>query len=227
MEFYDMLSRYYDSIFPFSEETYHFLKSHIEMDNATVLDIGSATGSYVKQFNSDGIKAFGIDLSDFGKTYPFVKGSMSALPFKNESFDIIYSIGNTLVHAKSRKEFAQIMEDAFFLLKPKGRLILQILNYDRILNNNIKKLPDITTEECTFERYYEYENQGKITFKGVLTVNDSKYSSTVELIPVTFDEVKWVADKVKAHFVRFYGDFSGSKFFKNDSIMLIAVFYKQ
>jgi len=41
---------------------------------------------------------------------------------------------------------------------------------------------------------------------------------------VTFDEVKWVADKVKPHFVRFYGDFSGSKFFRNDSTMLIAVF---
>lgn len=222
-----MITRYYDNIFPFSEETYHFLKSHLDIGDTTVLDIGSATGSYVREFNNDGIKAFGIDLSNFAKTYPFVKGSMSDLPFKNEIFDLIYSIGNTLVHAKNRKEFAQIIEDAFLLLKPKGKLILQILNYDRILSNNIKKLPDILTDDCTFERYYEYQNQGKITFRGVLTVNDNKYSSTVELIPITFDEIKWVADKVKPHFVRFYGDFSGSKFFKSDSVMLIAVFYKQ
>lgn len=229
MDFYNMLKKYYDEIFPFSTETYNFLKQFVN-EWGNVLDIGSATGKYISHFRDDGYHAIGLDKFDFSvKSNDLVLGDMANLPFKENSFDFIYSIGNTLVHAKTRGEFADIILNCMKLLKPGGKFLFQILNYDRILDNNIKQLPDITTENLRFQRYYEYENESKIIFKGILRFSNSnqEYESEIPIIPIRMDEVKWVAGKSKANFVQFFGDFSGKKFFKPESFMLIAIFFKQ
>ncbi|PMP72900.1 MAG: hypothetical protein C0187_00770 [Calditerrivibrio nitroreducens] len=224
--FYKILSEYYDEIFPFEEDTYNFLKLFTS-NSDKVLDIGSATGSYVKRFNNDGIQAYGVELSlDFNKDYSLIISDMHHLPFRPESFDFIFSIGNTLAHAKSRSDFANIIDYVMKLLKPKGKFLFQILNYDRILDNNINRLPDITNGNVTFERYYSYENPSKIEFIGVIKNGTQTFESKTTLIPITFEEVKWVAGKVKTNFVQFFGDFKGKKYFKPDSFMLIAVFNK-
>ncbi len=224
--FYKTLSKYYDKIFPFDEDTYNFLKTFTK-EGDRILDIGSATGAYVKQFEKDNFSAVGLEYTkDFDKDYNLLLGDMHNLPFKKESFDFIYSIGNTLVHAKTRGDFANIVSSAMDLLKPKGAFLFQILNYDRILDNKIKRLPDIIADNIVFERHYEYENPSKISFKGILKMNNEQYEAETNLIPITFEEVKWVAGKSKANFVQFFGDFSGRKFFKPESFMLISVFYK-
>lgn len=230
MQFYDMLMKYYDDIFPYSEETYRFLKNHVN-EGEKILDIGSATGSYVKKFDSEGFNVLGVDRTDFmRRDYPLVLCDMSDLPFKKESFDMIYSIGNTLVHAKSRSDFAKVISSCISMLKSGGKFIFQILNYDKIFGENIKKLPTIETDNLSFERDYEYENLSKIVFKGSLKIKkEGNYTlvSETELLPITFDEIKWVVGKSGSNFVQFYGDFSGKKFFKTDSFMNISVFYKK
>lgn len=228
MDFYSMLMKYYDDIFPYSDETYQFLKSYT-IKGGNILDIGSATGSYVKKFSSEGFNVVGIDKFDFmRRDYSMVLADMEDLPFKKESFDLIYSIGNTMVHAKNRGAFSKIISDCISLLKPNGKFIFQILNYDMILGENIKKLSTIEADNIIFERDYEYENRSKIIFKGTLKTKDGAVLvSETELLPITFDEIKWVASKSGANFVQFYGDFSGKKFFKTDSFMNISVFYKK
>lgn len=224
--FYKMLSKYYDSIFPFEEITYNFLKSFVKEDSK-ILDIGSATGSYVKRFFNDGLDALGIEYSkDFNHDYNLLLSDMHNLPFKPESFDFIYSIGNTLAHAKSRSHFVNIITTVMQLLKPKGVFLFQILNYDRILENNIKRLPDIKTDNIVFERHYSYDNPSKIDFTGILRTNDETYESQTTLIPITFEEIKWAVGKAKANFAQFFGDFYGNKFFKPESFMLIAALHK-
>lgn len=225
-DFYKMLSKYYDKLFPFDEDTYNFLKSFTKKGDK-ILDIGSATGSYIKQFEKEGYDVTGLEFSkDFIRDYNLLIGDMHNLPFKSGSFDFIYCIGNTLAHAKSRGDFSKIVTSSLELLKPKGVFLFQILNYDRILDNEIKRLPDIVVEDIIFERYYEYENQSKIEFKGVLKHSDTQYKSKTTLIPITLEEIKWVAGKSKVNFVQFFGDFSGKKFFKPESFMLISVFHK-
>lgn len=224
--FYKMLSVYYDEIFPFDEDTYNFLKSFTSKSDV-VLDIGSATGSYVKRFNDDGIQAYGVEFSlDFNRDYNVIISDMHHLPFRPESFDFIFSIGNTIAHARSRSDFANIIDYGMKLLKPSGKFLFQILNYDRILDNNIKQLPEIATDKVIFERYYSYENPSKIEFTGVIKNGTQSFESKTTLIPITFEEVKWVAGRVKTNFVQFFGDFKGKKYFKPDSFMLIAVFNK-
>lgn len=230
MNFYGMLMKYYDDIFPYSDETYQFLKSYA-IEGGNILDVGSATGNYVKKFSSEGFNVVGVDKFDFmSRDYSLVLGDMADLPFKKESFDMIYSIGNTMVHAKSREAFSKIISDCIYILKPRGKFIFQILNYDKILEENIKKLPTIETSNLFFERDYEYENISKIIFKGTLKIKGEDSCilvSETDLLPITFDEIKWVADKSGANFVQFYGDFSGKKFFKTDSFMNISVFHKK
>ncbi|MCX8084818.1 MAG: class I SAM-dependent methyltransferase [Calditerrivibrio sp.] len=228
MDFYKMLYKYYDKLFPISNETYNFLKSFVDLESK-ILDIGSATGAYVNMFRHDGFEAVGLEyLSEFAKGYTVIMGDMHCLPFKKESFNFIYSIGNTLVHAKSRGDFCKIVTDCIELLKPQGVFLFQILNYGRILENRIDELPEINADdgEVRFKRRYCYSDPGKIKFIGEISIKGDCYNSDIDLIPITMDEIKWVANKAGVRFVQFFGDFDGSKFIKDDSFMLIPVFYK-
>ncbi|TYB33191.1 MAG: class I SAM-dependent methyltransferase [Flexistipes sinusarabici] len=229
MEFYEMLNNYYDEIFPFSESTYSFIKDQ-SPENAHLLEIGSATGKYIKTFQTDGFKATGLEYSKIfmNDPYEMVIGDMHKLPFKKESFETVFCIGNTLAHSVDRNEVHKVLYSAFSLLKPKGSLVVQTVNYDRICANGIKELDPIETPNVKFERYYEYADDERVLFKGVLTdkKNNKKQSSEVNLVPVFYEDFIKASSRTGSSFVCFNGDFDYGKFYKNESFMTVATFTK-
>jgi glycine/sarcosine N-methyltransferase len=75
--------------------------------------------------------------------------------YGRESFDALYCLGNTLVHLEGPEQIGIFLDAAFKLVKPDGVLILQILNYDHIVDDHINELPEIKTEKLRFSRWYE------------------------------------------------------------------------
>lgn len=229
MNFYDMLSKHYDEIFPFSETTFKFLESYTPK-NAKVLDIGCSTGAYVKAFNDTGTSTQGVEIN---KSFTFHDDNisfhdMNNLPFEENSFDMIYSIGNTVVHAANKQELDELLINIFKLLKPKGTFIMQIVNYDKIFSNNITSLPTIDTDLINFERNYSYDSTETIEFKGKLTDKKENVTleSSVNLTPLTFADIQSLSGRMGANLVRFCGCFEGSRFMRNESFMMIATFSK-
>jgi glycine/sarcosine N-methyltransferase len=57
-----------------------------------------------------------------------------ATDFKLAQFDVVLCFGNTLVHLQTLELIQQMLKGVFTILKPGGRFLLQILNYDYIFD---------------------------------------------------------------------------------------------
>ena len=56
----------------------------------------------------------------------------------NKKFDLIFCIGNSMVHLNDNEEILRFLRNCKKSLKVGGYLLLQIVNYDRILVKNIR-----------------------------------------------------------------------------------------
>jgi SAM-dependent methyltransferase len=64
-------------------------------------------------------------------------------------------LGNTLVHLTETSDLERFFADTARVLSPGGLLIIQILNYDHILDSGLTELPVIDSERVIFRRCYQ------------------------------------------------------------------------
>lgn len=176
-EFYSSISKYYAEIFPYQPAQLQFVKSRAgELARKLVLDIGCATGELAFQLAMNGAIVTGIDLNEdlleqakakigIETANPkFRKGNMLELKtdFQPGQFDVVLCFGNTLVHLQSPDLVQQMLDGVFAVLKPGGHFLLQILNYDFILDEPVTELPVIDTENIRFTRKYRFPESGSL-----------------------------------------------------------------
>jgi len=177
--FYTSISIYYSEIFPYNPMQLQYVKSRTGALRAKrLLDIGCATGELAFQLATEGANVTGIDLNEDlldqairkrgGASNPeFQSGDMLELEndFKAEQFDAVLCFGNTLVHLETKEMVAQMLNGVSQVLKPGGNFLLQILNYDYILDEQVSELPLIETGNIRFLRQYLFDkNSPKIRF---------------------------------------------------------------
>ncbi|MFZ3102631.1 MAG: class I SAM-dependent methyltransferase [Desulfitobacteriaceae bacterium] len=196
MDFYEALSKYYDEIFPIKEQQKKFLQTYINTyGQHSILDVGCGTGSYVLEIASWGIQADGVDLSramiDIAKqkarekasTARFYVGDMQDLNTSVEaSYDGIICLGNTIAHLPSELVLCKVLED--FQHKAK-QLLIQVVNYDRIIAQKIIELSEIKTPNLVFYRYYTHLPSGLIEFT---TKIDLSLNQQIDSLVKTKDE---------------------------------------
>lgn len=145
---------------------------------------------------------------------------------KQQRLNLIYCIGNSIVHLESLNELALFFKNTKSLLNSQGKIIIQIINYNRIIKKGIKKLPDIINEKAKlhFERNYNYDsNKQKIAFNTVLTVNNNKISNTIYLTPIFASEINDILLDCGFKNIQFYGDFKFSPYIETESYALVLV----
>lgn len=107
----------------------------------------------------------------------------------------------------------------------RGNLILQILNYDYLLEERLKKLPLIETSQLRFEREYSY-NTGDIrvvfTTRLHLKQSNKTYEDSVELYPLRRGEMEELLENTGFSQIQYFGDFDGTPL-TPESFPLIAV----
>jgi len=91
----------------------------------------------------------------------FSVGDMMRLEedFKARSFDMAVCLGNTLVHLQSAGAIEDFLRGVYNILKRNGKFISMSINYNRILNHNVKGLPTIDNAYIKFERKYKYSEK--------------------------------------------------------------------
>ncbi|MCD8553731.1 class I SAM-dependent methyltransferase [Seleniivibrio sp.] len=225
MDFYRMLSEGYDEIFPYSPDAAALVKSFAP-PKGFILDVGSATGQYIKRYSRSGYNAYGLEyvpeLIHFKENT--VVGDMTDLPY-SPVFDVVSCMGNTLAHCRNYTHAENIIRGFYDVLKPNGTAVVQILNYHRILTINPLSLPEIRTEHYVFKRYYEYI-KNHISFKGVLKGGRQSKTSTVTLYPLTPRELLDASMAAGFRCIEYMGDFKSAGFEMSDDFILVAVLKK-
>ncbi len=218
---------YFDQIFPVKPACLKFLVTR--SSHGKVLDVGCGSGDMALALAKQGMHVVGIDLdhemietakqkSTEEERVTFTQADM--LTFHEGSYSLIYCIGNTLVHLHDLKQMSTFIKHCYEMLEPNGQLVIQIVNYDRILKDKVTSLPTIKNNELTFVRDYEHVN-GKIRFKTQLITPDKTFANEVELYPLVRSELEGLLAKAGFEEVCAYGGFDGSEW-QPDSFPLIV-----
>jgi SAM-dependent methyltransferase len=239
MAFYEELSKYYDIVFPLGEVQFKFMTKRFK-DRKNILDLAAGTGNYSIALSKLGFNVVAVDLDEEmirkieaknkeerTSVKPHKLDMKNIQGLEDYQFDGIICIGNSLVHLDNMGEIKRVLEEMYKLLNDNGVVILQIVNYDRVLKNNVKELPLIDRSEygVRFIRKYDLE-EGKILFKTKLIIdNERSYENCVKLYPLKSKELFNMLKVIGFKDIKLYGGFD-EKEYNLESFPLVVEAYK-
>jgi glycine/sarcosine N-methyltransferase len=205
-----------------------FVESKLgNLSGKEILDIGCATGELAFNLTEKGAKVTGIDLNEdllnqaksnrMQAGLQFQVGDMLELEndFQQNQFDSVLCFGNTLVHLQSISLIEKMLNGVKSILNPRGQFLMQILNYDYILNEKVSELPLIETENIRFVRNYKFNvNSALIRFQTDLYLKkeDQTVSNETSLFAIGSPQLLDILDKCGFKSVELYADFKQSPF---------------
>jgi len=230
-KFYSSISKYYSEIFPYKPMQLQFIKSRAgELAGKRILDIGCAAGELASHLALTGAQVTGIDLNEdlleqakIGSSgfqsadLVFQKGNMLDLKndFQPEYFDVVLCFGNTLVHLENMQQVQEMLQSVYTILKTGGHFLLQILNYDYIIDERISELPIIETKNVKFIRKYKLEkNNPIIYFQTELQLKNAGeiISNETQLLALKSKELDNFLYQTGFGNIQFYSGFKGENF---------------
>ncbi|NLI75562.1 MAG: class I SAM-dependent methyltransferase [Candidatus Riflebacteria bacterium] len=202
--FYTSIAPWYEDIFPPDPALAAWLDRLLPR-HGRVLDIGCATGGLARNLAARSHHVTGIDLdpalverarATAGQRKPrgeppvFLTGDMTTLAeaVPGRDFDLVTCVGNTLVHLPDPTAIGGFLRQAHDRLRPGGALVMQIINYDRVLRIRPPGLPPLDNRKIHFDRVYKYDEEpGRIAFHTTLRVkaDGTTLRNRVLLFPVT------------------------------------------
>lgn len=222
---YQDYAKYFDKIFPASEQTIKFLETNLVGNQ--ILDIGCGSGEMTNALHKLGYQITGMDLDSemihFAKEkHPNIEFEVAnMLEMDTRIYNSMYCIGNTLVHLPTKNDIQLFVNSTYEKLDEEGTLVLQIINYDRILRENVSSLPTITNEGVVFERNYS-PVRDKIRFSTKLSADGKVYEGYTDLIPLLKVELETILINAGFKEIKFFSGFS-DKEFSIDAYALVVV----
>ena len=234
--FYESIAKVYDYIFPKNRKKLELVESIKKISSEEkILDIGCATGNLTELLGEKTRNIVGIDLDkellkEAKEKHPNLNfENMNMLKinekFEENSFDRVVSFGNTLVHLDSREEVEEFFQKVYKTLKFNGFFIVQIINYNRVIEKNIKNLPTIDNEKVKFVRDYEYDKSiGKVDFITELTIKEANLNikNNIKLLALTKIEIQKFLGETGFRNIEFYGDFEGRELSDNSEALIFV-----
>lgn len=236
MSFYKSIANYYEQIFPLNKLQLDFIEnSFVGTSTLSVLDIGCGIGSLSFELSKLFKEVTAIDMDEAMLEKSNEKNSMG-VRFKNldmleiekefgkNSFDAIICFGNTLVHLPGPDNIVDFFIQSGKLLKKNGKLLFQIINYDRIIDEDISGLPTIENDEIKFVRNYKIHPDKKaLDFETMLTLKKTgkKIENTIQLYPIPKAELLGLLSEAGFTEVFFYKNFK-REVISDDSIPVIV-----
>jgi SAM-dependent methyltransferase len=213
----------------------------------SVLDVGCGTGEHTAFFARLGARSVGIDRSEEmlaqAKDHEarsegrFLLGDVTCAPElrKERPFGLAICLGNMLPHITEEATLEALLGTVHDALLPQGLLVLQILNYQRILDQGIRHLPvnfreGEGEEEVVFLRLIKPVSSERILFFPTTLVVDAEGSEPVSVRRTRRVELRpWTAAQLVPVFagagfqVELYGDLHGGDFLDQESHDLVMV----
>lgn len=230
MAFYSDLCDVYDALFPVSESQRSLLESLLAREGINgVADAGCGTGAQLLPFASAGLECVGFDpdpalvarararLASYPRARVEEGGFSDLGRIVTAPVDLLLCLGNSLVHVP-QEEAALFLRECAGVTTGDGEILLQILNYERLLLGKVTTLPLMRADEgaIEFRRSYAWEGDRKVRFQTVLRISEGGQPRTVRndipLYPLYPDELWDMVERAGFPRIRFFGDFAGSEF---------------
>ncbi len=187
----------------------------------SVLDLGCGTGEHVAFFADEGARAVGLDRSEAmieaareyeadGRGTFVLSDALDARDALrgHAPFGLAICLGNMLPHLREDAELDRFLAAAHDLLRPGGALLIQMLNYARILAGGIRHLPVNVREdedggEIVFLRILTPAEDGRILFFPTTLALDPDAEEPITVKTTRRVELRaWTADDLAPHFER-------------------------
>ena len=188
VDFYQGLAEHYDSMTRFAErlqsETERLAIWRQKLACHSVVDVGCGTGLHSIALAKLGLQVTAIDpelamlkvaaenAATYGVTLRLLAGTMQNLHrHLTAKQDALFCLGNTLPHLLTDRSLYAGLRSAHKVLRPGGALVIQLLNYQRILAQQERIVQINRTDETEWIRFYDFLD-GRIRFN-VLMIQGS------------------------------------------------------
>lgn len=242
--FYDEIASEYDKMISFEsavEKKKTLLKNLINQNVETAADIGCGTGvdSIALTLNSLNVSAFDpsekmISVAKTNSKKMNVNVEFYNYPADNipkefdNKFNLIVSLGNTFANIADNK-FNKSLKRCYDILKPNGQLLIQVLNYKKILEEKQRIVNITESDNKFFIRFYDFNSEliafNILTFSKVRT-SDYKLSSTI-IYPYQLEKFQSALTNAGFTNIQFYGNLKLSEFSPSQSKDLIVLTNKE
>ena len=232
--FYDRLAPDYDEMTGFGKRFVHekpFFRPLVENLNiATALDAGCGTGFHSLLLAQLGVRVTAVDVSgemlarlerhasemklDIRRVRSDFQGQKELAP---GPFDAVFCMGNTLPHLLSEADIRMSLTNFSAILRPGGTLLLQILNYDRILATRERIQGARESNGVTFVRFYDFDDTRGLVHFNILRLEkkEDKFTTgliTVPLLPITSARIVAMLHECGYQQVRTFGSIAMDPF---------------
>ncbi len=191
---YTSMAPWYEDVFPLDEAKRRFVLDRL-LPGSSVLDVGCGTGELARILAEAGHAIVASDLDQSMITEGLRRAPHLDLRVADmrtvwaelggARFDAVLCLGNTLVHLASAEEIGALLARAHAALARGGLLMVQIVNYDRVLDQELTGLPTLERERVRFVRDYAPEGE-HLRFTTTLTVRATGQviRDSVRLLPL-------------------------------------------
>jgi ubiquinone/menaquinone biosynthesis C-methylase UbiE len=146
------------------------------------------------------------------------EGGFADLPrFAGSAFDLLLCLGNSLVHVP-QEQAGCFISGAARALSPQGGMLLQILNYERLLRNEVSELAPIGSSNgaASLRRCYDWCNRRKVLFRTELKISDGNEKrvahNEIPLYPIYTEELHGMIEAAGFQDIKFFGCFARTVF---------------
>ena len=181
MGFYDNLAADYDSMVGAEARLVRasaFAREVVSRYGvSSALDVACGTGLYALAFSRCTVRSVGADISasmlaeaeknaaGLGLSVDWVCAPMQRLPEGLQGpFDAITCLGNSIPHLLARADLGAALRSFHELLSPGGVVMIQLLNYDRILRERERIVAVDRSGATGFVRFYDFLADGLLRF---------------------------------------------------------------
>ncbi|RKX24433.1 MAG: hypothetical protein DRP46_13295 [Candidatus Zixiibacteriota bacterium] len=199
-----------------------------------ILDHGCGQGRHCTQLTADGYTAIGFDYSKTlldlavrekntrGLDIFYIRGDMLYLPIKDSLFDWALSLFGSFGYL-SDQENIEVLQEIRRILKPGGKLILDIWNKDAIL----KKYGDDKKHEVGKDQYFIQKrrfdhNLSRMHVDRFFIGPDNEEKYSVSFRVYTRDEISKILSDLKFEILDFRGSFTSRKITPDSRSMVIV-----
>jgi 2-polyprenyl-3-methyl-5-hydroxy-6-metoxy-1,4-benzoquinol methylase len=244
MEYMQNIIEYYDELFPVSNDQklfYEQMLSGYEMP-AKILNVGCATGSFDNALARAGHDVTGIDSSkelletaNRRRRLPntairfFQMTTLEMARFLGKSFyDIISCFNNNIIKINDEILLRKFFYDCFTLLAPNGTFLIQVDNFQSLLNQSKIFLPTKESIRSKLLTELTQKDTGEWILNQEVERSDGKVVPVILHKPVfllTKSNIETYAKEAGFSKIDFYGSYK-KEAFTDESPLLVAVLRK-